>query len=159
MSSLEALLTQLKQSHQMVHEALSSVADMQNWRPEPEEWSFRFIAGHMAQVELDCHLNRVWRIAAGESPHYSYYTNTGWDFSHYEITEWLYIWRGRRQELIEFARSLEPQQLEMSGSHEFFGTITVLDVLQLAHEHDLEHLSHLQELQQLSRQSFSDALL
>ncbi len=150
MSSPDELLNQLERSYKAVHDALTTVEDNQDWRPEPDEWSYRFIAGHMAQVELDCHLNRVWRIAAGEKPHYNYYSNAGWDFSHYEINEWLYLWRGRRQELLEFVRSLTPEQLAHSGTHELFGSITVQDVLQIAYEHDQEHLVHLLELKEIS---------
>lgn len=150
MSLPDELLKQLERSYKAVHDALTAVEKDQDWRPEPDEWSYRFIAGHMAQVELDCHLNRVWRIAAGEKPHYNYYSNAGWDFSHYEISEWLYLWRGRRQELLEFVRSLTPEQLAYSGTHELFGTITVQDVLQIAYEHDQEHLVHLLELKKIS---------
>ncbi|MDA0241972.1 MAG: DinB family protein [Chloroflexi bacterium] len=139
----DTLLTQLAESHRALSEMLAGLSAVQDRRPSPEAWSFRFVAGHMAQVELDCHLNRVWRIAAGEQPHFPYYTNTGWDFSHYTLEEWLYLWHGRRQELLQFVPTLTPHQLTLTATHELFGTITVADVLRIAHEHDSEHLADL----------------
>lgn len=144
MSVVEELVAQLEASFEAIERMLLSVADQQDWQPEPGQWSLRFVAGHLAQVELDCHLNRVWRIAAGERPYYAYYLNNDWDFSHYTLEEWLYLWRGRRQELADFVRTLNAEQLTLSGTHETFGTITVVDVLRLALEHDNEHFAHLQ---------------
>lgn len=148
-SSVDELMTQLAQTYQFVRDELLAVYEMQDWRPERDEWSFRYIAGHMAQVELDCYLNRAWRIAAGEKPHYQYYSNAGWDFSHYDMKEWLFLWNGRRQELLEFVGTLTEEQLALTGTHEHFGVITIKDVLRVALDHDREHLVHLQELREI----------
>ena len=127
---------------------LRAVSHCQDWRPEAGAWSFRFMAGHLAQVELDCYLNRVWRIAAGERPHYHYYTNAGWEFTHYEIGEWLFLWHGRRQELLEFVGTLSAAQRQLTGTHEHYGVMTIEEVLRLALTHDREHLTELQALRE-----------
>lgn len=143
---LDALLTQLTESHRELSAMLAGLTAVQDHRPSPEAWSLRFVAGHMAQVELDCHLTRVWRIAAGEKPHFAYYSNTGWDFSHYTMAEWLYLWHGRRQELLQFVPTLTAPQLAFTATHELFGPITIADVLRTAHTHDREHLADLAQV-------------
>ena len=125
-----------------------SIAHHQDWQPNPQEWSFRYIAAHMAQVELDCHLRRVIEISSGENPHYTYYNNTGWDFSAYDIQDSISTWRERRNEVVMTLRRLDQHQLSQTGTHKHFGEITPLRILDLAHDHDLEHELHLAEIMQ-----------
>ena len=123
-----------------------SIANHQDWQPSPHEWSFRFIAAHMAQVELDCHLRRVQEISAGENPHYTYYLNTGWDFSAYAIQDSISLWRERRNEVVMTLRRLDSDQLNMTGTHDSFGTIRAIDIIRLALDHDKEHEEHMNQI-------------
>ncbi len=143
---LEPQFAALQASQDRICAIFFAIANHQDWQPHPDEWSFRYIAAHMAQVELDCHLRRVLEISAGEKPHYSYYLNTGWDFSSYDIQDSISTWRERRNEVVMTLRRLDSIQLNLKATHEHFGEIKAVDVLQLALDHDKEHENHLNEI-------------
>jgi hypothetical protein len=145
-TQMEQLITRLQATQKQVSALLESVAASQDWRPDPKEWSFRYIAAHLATVEKDCYLDRVQRIVAQENPFFESYFNTGWDFSQPDLGGSLAEWRDARQELIEFVRALPEDKWSYSGTHERFGTITLVDVLQGMLDHDQEHLEHLEQL-------------
>ena len=144
--TIAQLLTELEASRQRVSNLLLSTSPIQDWQPAPEEWSFRFIAGHMAQVEQDAVLARAQAIAANQSPHYSYYYNTGWDFSGHTIREWLDLWQSRRAQLTQLVQNLAAEQFTYTGTHDYFGKLTIQRVLEIAIEHDGEHEAQLREL-------------
>ncbi|HSM58820.1 MAG TPA: DinB family protein [Candidatus Sulfomarinibacteraceae bacterium] len=141
----EKLIAQLQQTQAAIDERLRAVAEQQDWQPEPGQWSFRYVAAHLAAVEKDCMWERLQRIASGSEPHFEYYENTGWDFSQQELTASLETWRRRREESLAFVRALLPEALSLEGTHAAFGTITVQDVMRIILEHDQEHLAELDE--------------
>jgi hypothetical protein len=142
----EEMFSRLKTTQFKISTLLESVADNQDWRPNSGAWSFRFIAGHMATVERECHLNRVERIATGTQPHFEYYLNTDRDFSQLDLRVALLNWVTIRQELINFVRALPEERFLLTGTHVTFGTITVVDVLREMHNHDQEHLRDLEQM-------------
>lgn len=143
---MEQLISQLKSSQKEIRLLLTSVADDQDWQPDQNQWSFRYIAAHMSTVEKDCYQDRVVRIAADEKPHYEAYFNTGWDFSHFDLMKSLKDWTATRQEIIDHVNVLSEKELSFSGTHSEFGKITVNDVLQMMLDHDQEHLQALHQL-------------
>jgi len=143
---MEQLISQLKSGQKEIRLLLASVADDQDWQPDKNQWSFRYIASHMSTVEKDCYQDRVVRIAAGEKPHFEAYYNTGWDFSHFDLMKSLNDWTVTRQEIIDYVNDLSEKELAFSGTHSEFGKITVLDVLLMILDHDQEHLQTLQQL-------------
>lgn len=140
------LLNDIQTSQQTLSALLLSVANAQDWQPEPHEWSFRSIAGHMATVDKDCFFPRISRIVAGLDPKFIYYLNDEWNFGHLDLTYYLDEWAATRQTLINFVRALPQEALLLTGTHEKFGPMTVLDFLQLMFDHDKEHIEHLQPL-------------
>jgi len=142
----EQLIDALVASQNQIVALLESVADDQDWQPAPQAWSFRYIAAHMLTTEEDAYRDRVTRIAAGENPQFGYYLNTGWDFSRFDLLDTLQKWAAARREILDFVRNLPPEKLALTGTHVKFGTITVLDALQLILEHDQEHLQELESL-------------
>ena len=125
---------------------LGSVADDQDWQPAPQEWSFRFIAAHLATTEKECYQDRVVRIAAGETPHFESYFNTGRDFGSFDLRASLHAWAATRQEILKQVSVLSNEQLALTGSHAAFGTLTVPSVLQLMLDHDREHIRDLEKI-------------
>jgi len=125
---------------------LESVADDQDWQPDPKEWSFRYIAAHMATVDNSCYNDRVVRIASGENPHFESYFNTGWDFSRFDLRNSLREWALTRQEIFDFVQALPEEAWSFTGTHATFGTITVFSVLKGMLSHDQEHLEHLERV-------------
>jgi hypothetical protein len=142
----EQLLQQLETSQRRVAALLESVADVQDWQPEPAEWSFRCIAAHLATVEQKCHLRRVKLIASGENPYLAHYWNIGGYFYQHDLRDSLRRWIFTRQKLINFVRALSEQELLHTGTHEAIGSITVLDTLQEILEQDQGHYRHLTQL-------------
>ena len=142
----EQLIGELKATQKQLSTLLESVAEDQDWQPDPGEWSFRYIAAHLATVDKDCFMDRIVRISAGESPHFAAYFNTGWDFSRFDLKDSLQNWAVTRQEVFDFVRALPEEKWSLTGTHATFGTITVLSVLQVMLNHDREHFQHLEEL-------------
>ena len=150
----EQLIGQLKAIQDQIGALLESVADNQDWQPEPGQWSFRYIAAHMATVEKECHQARLVRLAAGgESPHFAPYFNTGRDFSQLALEDSLQAWAITRGEIFDFLDSLPEEKWSLSGTHATFGPITILDILQMMLDHDQEHLGELEALIDLFKAS------
>jgi hypothetical protein len=141
----EQLISTIKTTQKRISALLAPVADEQDWQSDPGEWSFRYIAAHLATVDKECYQDRVVRIAAAEKPFFESYFNTGWDFSQHELRDSLRKWAVTRQEIIDFVRALPEDAWVLTGTHAAFGTITVLDVLQMMLDHDLEHLRYLEQ--------------
>jgi hypothetical protein len=142
------LIGQLEASQSELAVLLNSLADYQDWQPAPNMWSFRYHAAHLATVDKEAYWERVTRIAAGETPYFNYYLNTERDFSGDDLLDSLQAWAITRRQIIEFVRALPEDKLTLTGTHQTFGLITVLDVLQSMLDHDQEHLAELKEYSQ-----------
>lgn len=142
-SRREKLISQLQTTQKQTSDLLTAVAGDQDWRPVAEEWSFREVAAHLATVDEACYLHRVTQIAAGTTPHFAPYFNTGRDFSHLDLNASLQKWANVRRQIFDLVRALPAEKYTLTGTHDSFGTITVLDVLGHMLDHDQEHLQHL----------------
>jgi hypothetical protein len=142
----EQLLKELQRSQTQVVKLLETMAPVQDWQPEPVEWSFRFLAAHLATVERSCHLPRVIAIASGETPTLSLYTNTAADYQKADLHKSLKRWANTRHELIDFVKSLSVQQLAYTGIHESLGPLTVLELLREILDQDQGNLRHVRQL-------------
>jgi DinB superfamily len=140
---LETLLERLAGSQSELSDLLSAMAGSQDWRPEPEVWSFRFLAAHLATAERECFQDRVQRITKGDYPSFAYYLNTGRDFSDLDLRKSLSTWHKTRQAIFRFVRRLPETAWLQTGKHVTSGTITIRDVLVSMLEHDQEHLEDL----------------
>lgn len=141
---LETLLKRLAGSQLELSDLLTAVAGSQDWRPGPEEWSFRFLTAHLATAERECFQDRIQRIASGNDPSFEYYLNTGRDFSGFDLRTSLKTWRKTRQAIFRFVRNLSETAWLQTGNHVTSGAITIRDVLISMLEHDREHLEDLQ---------------
>ena len=64
----DRLVRELQASRQELSDILAAQAENQDWQPEPEQWSYRYIAAHLATTERECFLERVKQFAyLGES--------------------------------------------------------------------------------------------
>jgi hypothetical protein len=143
---IERLINDLRSYQIRISHLLASMYDDQDWQPDKNDWSFRYIAAHMATVEVDCYKDRIIRIASGEDPHFESYFNTGWDFSQLDLNESIHRWAVTRQEIIDLLSALPEEKWSLVGTHSAFGTITLIDVLQMMHDHDREHFQDLQQM-------------
>lgn len=145
----QQLVSQLEATQAALTGLFQEVATQPDWQPNPETWSFRYQAAHLATAEQEAFRERVLSIAGGGQPHFAYYLNTGRDFSRDELPDSLERWAATRREILDFVLALPPEALQLAGTHETAGTITVLDVLQVMLDHDQEHW---QELTQMATQ-------
>jgi hypothetical protein len=141
----EQLLKELQRSQDQVVELLERMAPVQDWQPEPAEWSFRFFAAHLATVEQTCHLPRIMQIASGETPWLDLYSNTA-DYQQVDLHKSLKRWATTRLELLQFVKSLSSRQLAFIGIHESLGPMTVLDMLHEILDQDQGNLRHVRQL-------------
>jgi hypothetical protein len=143
---IEQLLSQLTSTQQELAQLLSSMAGDQDWRSAGDEWSFRYIAAHLATSEKECFLERILRISIGGKPFLAYYDNADSDFSQHDLLESLKAWSETRQAIIEAVRGLSDDQLILTGKHETMGDMSVQQLLQLMVDHDQEHIRNLRKL-------------
>jgi hypothetical protein len=109
-------------------------------------WDLRDIAGHLAATERDCYEPRIRAIAQGENPEFDFFTNDETDFSGIQLEAALEEWITTRSRLIDYVRTLSDDQLVLTGHHERYGNVTVDRYLQIALEHDRDHLRGLERL-------------
>jgi len=110
-------------------------------------WDLRDIAAHLAATERDCYVPRIHAIAAGESPVFDFFTNDDSDFSGIHLDDALDEWIATRLMLIGFVKTLDDEQRTgRTGRHERYGDVTVDRYLEIALEHDRDHLVGLENL-------------
>lgn len=144
--SREQLLQELESSQNQVIALLASMAHVQDWQPEPAEWSFRFIAAHLATVEQQVHLHRIRRIASGQTPVLTHYENQAAGFAQVDLADSLQAWVAARRELIHFVTALSDRQMALVGIHEMVGPMTLMDTLAEILEQDQANLRHVYQL-------------
>ncbi len=137
-------IAELQASERRLRDVLLSVADRQDWRPAPDEWSFREIAAHLEASQRECVLVRVQQIASGSHPRFDFYRNTGRDFGPVDIKDSLRGFADARRAVRDFVGGLSPEQLRFTGRHETFGELTVQRYLEIDLEHDQGHLRDLE---------------
>ena len=142
----ETLLTKLRLSQKFLATLLELTAEVQDWQPEPAEWSFRLIAAHLVTMERDFYAPRVKRIAAGENPHFRRYANSGVDLNFGDVNDSLNQWTVEREQLLDFVAALSENELARTGTHEIQGTISTVDALRELEEHDLREFRHVEQL-------------
>jgi len=140
----DPILSQLESSLQLVTAMLRMAADDSSARVGA--WNLRDIAGHLAATERDCYEPRIHSIAAGGSPTFDFFTNDDTDFSGIQLESALEEWAETRARLIEFVRTLSEEQRRLTGLHDRYGDVTVDRYLEIALEHDRDHLRGLERL-------------
>ena len=138
------VLERLDGSQQIVVAMLRIVADDSSARIGA--WNLRDIAAHLAATERDCYLARIRAIAEGDHPRFDFFTHDGADFDGIHLEDAIDDWLSGRDELIEFVRALPPEARTQTGLHERYGDVTVDRYLEIALEHDGDHLRGLERL-------------
>ena len=141
--SRHEILAQLQASQEELSALLTSVAEQQDWKPAPEQWSFRFVAAHLAASEKECLQPRLKQMASGSQSHFDFYNNSETDFSRTDLRVSLLAWKETRQEISSFVQDLDEETLTYIAHHDSFGDISILDYLDIWLEHDREHLQDL----------------
>ena len=140
----EEIFERLASSQQLVIAMLRLAADDSSARVGA--WDLRDIAAHLAATERDCYVPRIRSIAAGENPTFDFFTNDGTDFSGIHLDDALDEWTATRMMLIGYVKTLDGEQRALTGRHERYGEVTVDRYLEIALEHDQDHLRGLERL-------------
>lgn len=140
------LLQDLQTAQQQVVDVLASTEGIQDWQREPVEWSFRYLAAHLAELEQQYHFRRVKRIASGGTPRLHRYSDIAETVDDQDLRDSLREWIVARQRLIAFVSELDDRQLHFIGIHEKIGAMTVLDALQEMLEQDHGNFRHVCQL-------------
>ena len=140
----EDILEWLANSRQLVTAMLRIAADDTSARIGA--WNLRDIAAHLAATEQDCYEPRIRAIASGENPRFDFFTNDDSDFGGIQLENALADWSASRDRLISFVKSLDGDRRSLTGHHERYGEVTVDRYLEIALEHDRDHLRGLERL-------------
>ena len=109
-------------------------------------WSLRDIAAHLAASERENFEPRIHSIAAGERPAMTFYSNDERDFSGTHLEDALNDWAETRGRLLDYVRGLSDEDRARTGTHERYGEISVDRYLEIALEHDRDHLVGLERV-------------
>ncbi len=109
------------------------------------EWTVRDIAAHLAACDRECFEPRVRAMASSERPRFEFYSNDDRDFGDVELAAALDDWSAARARLCGFVRELSREELNRVGLHDEFGEITIERYLEIALEHDRDHLEALEQ--------------
>jgi len=109
-------------------------------------WTLRDIAGHLAASERECFEPRIRSIAAGERPKFDYYTNDERDFAGTQLNSAVEEWIATRSRLLDYVRTLTESERARVGFHDRYGEISVDRYLQIALDHDRDHLRGLERV-------------
>jgi len=142
----EQVVNDLLSTQKQITDLFLAVADDQEWRPAPTQWSFRQVAWHLATAERDCLFNRVQQIAGGTTPTFGIYLDTETEFVTRDLHFALERWADARRAVIDFVNALPAEALAFTGYHPSFGRLTVLGYLQIFFDHDQRHLADLQQM-------------
>jgi DinB superfamily len=141
----EDILERLLNSQQLVIAMLRVSAEDSSARIGA--WDLRDIAAHLAASEREAYVPRIRAIAGGENPAFETYTNDDTDFSGIHLDDALDEWIATRTMLVGFVRGLdEERRTKLTGHHERYGEVTVDRYLQIALQHDQDHLRGLERL-------------
>jgi hypothetical protein len=141
----QALVERLDVSRQQLSDALRRQASSAGNATHVGAWSVRDVAAHLAACEVECIEPRVRAIATGNRPRFAFYSNDNRDFSAVRLEDALAEWAATRARVLDFALSLSQDELARVGVHSKFGEVTVARYLEIALEHDQDHLRDLQQ--------------
>lgn len=140
----ETLLDDLISSQTLVLAMTRVIADDPSARVGA--WTLRDIAAHLATTERECFEPRIRAMAAGERPRFDWYSNDERDFDGITLDAALSEWAATRGRLVDYVRALTSDERQGVGVHATYGEITVDRYLQIAIEHDRDHLLALERL-------------
>jgi hypothetical protein len=138
------LLDELASSQQLIAAMIRLSADDHSARVGA--WSLRDIAAHLAASEREAFEPRIRAIGSGENPTFGIYNNDDTDFSGVHLEEALDEWGETRGRILDYVRGLSDEERARTGHHETYGDVTVDRYLQIALDHDRDHLRGLERV-------------
>ena len=146
MSDLSYELDRLVETHEEICALLYSVASYQDWRPAPDQWSFRLIAAHLAKAERESYLAQLDTMIANGNRTFSQYWNTESELGRPELTDSIIRWKENRRKIVERIKMLGPRIDQISVAHDVSGRVNPRQLLETVRNHDDDHLRHLKKI-------------
>lgn len=108
------------------------------------EWTPTEIVRHLIAVEDEVHVRRLREVTTQDDPHWSW-TEPGLAPGYEEATldDVLSAFAVARAATVAIYRALDEAGWNRSGTHATFGRLDVIGLLELAVDHDAEHLAGL----------------
>lgn len=138
------MIDELASSQQLIAAMIRLAAD--DHAARIGAWSLRDVAAHLATSEREAFEPRIRAIAAGDNPAFGLYNNDETDFSGVHLEEALDEWAETRGRLLDFVRGLSDEERARTGRHEKYGDITIKRYLEIALDHDRDHLRGLERV-------------
>jgi hypothetical protein len=113
--------------------------------PPVGAWTVRDVAAHLAACDSECFEPRVRAMVSGERPRFEFYSNDDRDFGDIDLAGAIDEWSAARARLCGFVSDLSDEELNRVGMHDAFGEITIERYLEIALEHDRDHLEALEQ--------------
>ncbi len=116
-------------------------------RKERDEWAPVEIVCHLRDVEIEVNLPRVGRILIDSDPHLSSFDTDLWaeerDYLCQSGPNALSAFIEGRQETISILEEIDATDWSRPARHSLFGPTTLIEVMNIAAEHDVLHLAQL----------------
>lgn len=120
------------------------------WRPDEDSWSLAEVMCHMRDVEREVHLARYKAVISQKDPFLSGVNSDKWAearaYHAQDGREAADTFLSLRRQSLEELRQLDYQQWERTGTHAYFGTTSLHELINLAVQHDQAHWQQIQEL-------------
>ncbi len=147
MSNYDELMTQLVGAADKYAAVIGGVpAETLKKRPDGKNWAAVEIICHMRDVD-EAFFFRFQTILAVDEYKFPAADADRWatdrQYMRNDATEALSAFRKRREENIEFLKTLQPEQWERAGIHSKHGRMTITNVVELMVRHDNDHLEQL----------------
>lgn len=144
------LLHSLEEFASRLSDILSDPALDWQFRPDASSWSLAEVMCHMRDVERDVHRPRFEAVIAQENPFLSGVASDDWAETRAyhtqdgrEAAESFFL---LRRQSLERLYELNYAHWERTGTHAFFGTTSLQELINLAVQHDQAHWQQVQEL-------------
>jgi len=116
-------------------------------RNDSGEWAPVEIVCHLRDVETEVNLPRVRTILSDLDPHLSSFDTDRWaeerDYICQSGPNALSVFIEERQETISILEQIDPEDWSRPARHSLFGPTTLIEVMNIAAEHDVLHLAQL----------------
>lgn len=139
-----SLVCRLKTQHFTIAELVKNIDEPHlNHPPLPGKWSIKDNIAHLASYQ-PVFIGRVYQILKGDTPVFSAYrADDEADFI--EAREWSVIdllskLNGNRRQILELITELPDEQLLLKGTHQKFGTLTIVEWTEFFLLHEAHHL-------------------
>jgi hypothetical protein len=156
MNELATLLERFRRGPEVVAMVMTGAyGEELDWRSEPDRWSLREIAAHLADSEL-VGAFRIRTIAADENPDTPAYDESAWartlGYERKKPSHSLELFRRIRAENYDLLKEFPEPVFERSGMHPQRGRVTLLEWLRVYAEHAEGHARQMQDVRNAFKQ-------